>query len=270
MPIKDLLVHLDLGERTAARLEMAVAIAQRRQAKLTGLFGQRAAAHVVGVVANWPSEEYARAAAASEAAFERASAGLAQSAWLDVNRGSDAALVSRITTLARYADLVLLGQHDDGLTSHVPAELAEEVISNAGRPVLMVPYAGKFSATFKRPLIAWNDSREAAHALAGALPLIEGCDEAIVLSLAARHEEAEESCAAVEAHLASHGIAAISEILVVEDAGIMDVLLNRVSDHGADLLVMGAHSQVGFPFLSRGAGTRHILRSMTVPVLMAN
>jgi nucleotide-binding universal stress UspA family protein len=106
--------------------------------------------------------------------------------------------------------------------------------------------------------------------LAGALPLIEGCDEAIVLSLAARHEEAQESCAAVEAHLATHGIAAISEILVVEDAGIMDVLLNRVSDHGADLLVMGAHSQVGFPFLSRGAGTRHILRSMTVPVLMAN
>ena len=83
MPIKDLLVHLDLGERTAARLDMAVAIAQRRQAKLTGLFGQRAAAHVVGVVANWPSEEYARAAAASKAAFERASAGLAHG-WMSI------------------------------------------------------------------------------------------------------------------------------------------------------------------------------------------
>jgi nucleotide-binding universal stress UspA family protein len=50
----------------------------------------------------------------------------------------------------------------------------------------------------------------------------------------------------------------------------MDMLLNRVADHGADLLVMGAHGKVGFPIASRGTGTLHILRSTTVPVLMAN
>jgi nucleotide-binding universal stress UspA family protein len=50
----------------------------------------------------------------------------------------------------------------------------------------------------------------------------------------------------------------------------MDMLLNRVTDRGADLLVMGAHGHIGFPFVSRGAGTRYILRHMTVPVVLAN
>jgi nucleotide-binding universal stress UspA family protein len=57
---------------------------------------------------------------------------------------------------------------------------------------------------------------------------------------------------------------------MVEDVGIMDMLLNRVTDRGADLLVMGAHGQIGFPFVSRGAGTRHVLRCMTVPVLLSS
>lgn len=52
--------------------------------------------------------------------------------------------------------------------------------------------------------------------------------------------------------------------------GFLDMLLNRVTDRGADLLVMGAHGQIGPPFISRGTGTRYILKHMTVPALMSN
>jgi nucleotide-binding universal stress UspA family protein len=270
MPLKNIMVHLDQGARTAARLELAVALARRHQARLLGVFGRRAQPQQVGVVANWPSADYVETAAASKAAFAQASAGLAKAEWEDLNRGGDAALLGLITERARYADLVVVGQHDDSQPALVPPELPEDVAVNCGRPVLVVPYLGTYAAEFKRPLIAWNDSREAAHALNDALPLMQGCDEAIVLSLSTRVERAETSCQAVAAHLACHGIAASTDVLVVEDIGIMDMLLNRVSDHGADLLVMGAHGQIGFPFVSRGAGTRHIMRSMTVPVLMSN
>ena len=58
--------------------------------------------------------------------------------------------------------------------------------------------------------------------------------------------------------------------MVIEDVGIMDMLLNNACDQGSDLLVMGANSHMGFPFLSRGAGTRHILRTMVLPVLMSS
>jgi nucleotide-binding universal stress UspA family protein len=265
-----MIVHLDQGVRVAARLDIAAAIARLHGARLLGLFGQRARPEQVGIVASWPPEDYVRAAAASKALFETATADLAHAEWEDVNRGGDAALLDRITDFARYADLIVLGQQDERAHGQVPFELAEEVVVNSGRPVLIVPYVGEYAPVFRRPLIAWNDSREAAHALNDALPLIEGCDEAVVLSLDTRYEQAEASCRAVAHQLACHGIAASTEVLVVDDVGIMDMLLNRVADRGADLLVMGAHDQIAFPFVSRGSGTRHILRSMTVPVLMSN
>ena len=75
---------------------------------------------------------------------------------------------------------------------------------------------------------------------------------------------------ALSRHLACHGIKSNTDILMINDIGIMDMLLNRITDRDADLLVMGAHGQIGFPYVSRGAGTRHILRHMTVPVLMSH
>jgi nucleotide-binding universal stress UspA family protein len=92
----------------------------------------------------------------------------------------------------------------------------------------------------------------------------------MVLSFAAQREAGELSCIEVTRQLATHGIRAKAEVMLVEDFGIMDMLLNRVTDRGADLLVMGAHGHIGYPFISRGAGTRYILRHMTVPVLMSN
>ncbi|MDK9704148.1 MAG: universal stress protein [Sulfuritalea sp.] len=270
MPLKNLLVHLDQDQRTAARLALAVSLAREHQARLTGVFGQLAQAQQVGLVATWPSQEYVTARDASKAAFEQATAGLAHAEWRDVNRGSETEVLRRVTDLARHADLVVLGQHDDRTRGHVPEEFVSEVILHCGRPVLVVPYIGHFPEVGKHPLIAWNDAREAAHALNDALPLIEGCREAVILSFAARPEEGQASCDEAARHLAAHGIKAKTEVLVVEDFGIMDMLLNRVTDRDADLLVMGAHGHIGFPFVNRGAGTRYILRHMTVPVLMSN
>jgi nucleotide-binding universal stress UspA family protein len=270
MSIKNMMVHLDQGERTVARLQLAVSLARRHQARLVGVFGQLAEAHQVGVVASWPSPSYIEAAQAAKAKFEQAAVGLAQAEWHDINRGSDHELFRHITDLARFMDLVVMGQHDYRLKADVPAELVEEVVLNSGRPVLVVPFVGRYADVGKRPLIAWNDAREAAHAVNDSLPLIEGCDEATVISFSARRDDATASCAEVARHLACHGIKAKTEVMVVDSVGIMDMLLNRVSDLAADLLIMGAHGAIGFPFVSRGAGTRFILQHMTVPVLMSN
>ena len=270
MSLKNLMVHLDQGERTADRINLAVSLARRHQARLLGVFGQRGQAQQVGVVAAWPSQAYAEARDASKALFENLTAGLPAAEWHDINRGSDAEVVRNVINLARHADLVILGQHDERVKAHAPEELVMEVILDSGRPVLIVPYAGNFTEVGRHPLIAWNDAREAAHALNDALPLIQDCDEAMVLSFAPRREEGESSCNEVARHLLTHGVKARSEVMLVQDFGIMDMLLNRVTDRGADLLIMGAHGHIGFPFVSRGGGTRYILRHMTVPVLMAN
>ena len=269
MALKDLMVHLDQGERTAARLALAVSLARQHQARLLGVFAQRGEALRVGVVARWPDEQYAAAAEASKRMFAQATEGLAQAEWRDVNRGSDAEIRRHLTALAHHVDLLLLGQHDEDAKAYNSAELAEDLVESAGRPVLILPYAGNFPALGKRPLIAWSEAREAARALNDALPLIEACDEAFVLSFATQREEAEASCADVARHLASHGIKAKTEVLPTEGLGIMDMLLNRVADREADMLIMGGHGHPSLAHLGRGAGTRHIYRHMTVPVLMS-
>jgi nucleotide-binding universal stress UspA family protein len=270
MSVKNLMVHLDPGKQTPARLKLAVALARKHAARLVGVFGQRAEPKRVGVVATWPSPEYVKAAKASKAAFEKTTADLADAEWRDINRGSDAELLRQITDSARYCDLMILGQHEEDVKNHVPHELPEEVVIHSGRPILVVPYAGNFRELGQRPLIAWNSSREAAHALNDALPLIEDCKEVTVVSLDTRREGAEAACSEVARHLACHGIKSKTDVLMVDSVGIMDMLLNRVADLRADLLVMGANSQIGFPFVSGGAGTRHILQHMTVPVLMSS
>lgn len=268
--LKDLLVHLDQGERSAVRLAIAVSLARTHQARLVGVFGQRGEPERVGVVATWPSEAYAAAAQASKAAFEAATSGLPQAQWHDINRGSDAEVLRLIADMARYVDLVVLGQYEELGENFVPQELAEEVILNSGRPALIIPYAGDFPEIARFPMIAWNGSRESAHAVNDALALIEDCEEAKIVSVDAHFEQANACCGSLAEHLACHGIRSRTEVLVVEDVGIMDMLLSRVSDLGADMLVMGAHGSIGLPFVGRGTGTQHILRHMVVPVLMSN
>jgi len=271
MTLKNLMVHLDQGQRTAHRLELAAALARRHEARLVGVFGQLAQAQQVGVVATWPPESYVEAAEASRALFEKSAAGLAHAEWRDINRGSDAEVIRLVTQIARYFDLAVLGQYDDRGKAYEPAELVHEVVLNCGRPVLILPYIWNFAPIGKRPLIAWNDTREASRALNDSLALIADCTEALVLSLAPNREDAEASCAEAVRHLGCHGIEATSEVFVLaeeEGVGAMDMLLNRASDRTADLLIMGAHS--GSPFSARGSGTRHILRHMTVPVLMSS
>lgn len=270
MSLKNLMVHLDQGKRTASRLELAASLARQHQARLVGVFGQLAPSQSVGTVSIWPTPAYAEAAAASKAAFEKATVGIEHAEWRDINRGSETEVLRHITDLARHTDLIIMGQHDEHAKSYVSADLVEEVVLNSGRPVLILPYVGTFHEIGKRPLIAWSNAREAARALNDALPLIDGSATATVMSFSATSEEARKSSDEVVRHLACHGIKAISETMLVVDIGIMDTLLNNAADLGSDLLVMGAHGHVGLPFISRGAGTRYILKHMTVPVLMSN
>lgn len=274
MSLKNIMVHLDQGPRTALRLQLAADLAREHGARLVGVFAQRGQPHQVGVVAEWPSPEYAAAAADSQAQFGQATAGLAKAEWQDLNRGSDAEVLRLLTEKARCFDLVLLGQHDDANT-HVPAELAEHVVLNSGRPALVLPFIGEFHDIFAHPLIAWHNAPEAARAVNDALPLLAGSKEALVITVSESFDRGDDPAAPLLTHLASHGIPARSEHVVPDpqEVGLMDALLNAVTDEGATLLVMGAQAPGSLPFApfsSRGGGTRYVFEHMTVPVLLSH
>lgn len=270
MPLKNILVHLDHHDRCAVRLELAVSLAKRFDAHLVGLFAELGQPHKVGVVATWPSDAYREAAAASEAAFTAATSGLKSAKWRDANRGAPQEVTHAIIEAVRNSDLSVLGQDTGDAQASVPCGMAEQVVLHSGRPVLVIPYAGSFNDIGQRPLIAWNHGREAARALNDALPLIKNCNNAVIVSFSARPDDEKAAARDVVAHLGHHGVKAAVEVLSPEGIGVMDLLLNRVTDVGADLLVMGAHGHLGFPYLHRGGGTRHILAHMTVPVLLSH
>ena len=71
-------------------------------------------------------------------------------------------------------------------------------------------------------------------------------------------------------HLARHGVKAQIERTVSAGMPVGEVLLSRVADLGADLIVMGAYGHSRAREVLLGGATRSVLRSMTVPVLMSH
>jgi nucleotide-binding universal stress UspA family protein len=269
MILGNILVHVDSTPRTAARLSLAVRIAERAGARLIGVFAEQADAHLVGTVPTWPSPHYAAAAQSGREAFEAAVAPLGgRASFIDLNRGSDHEILHRFVEVARLFDLVVLGQTQDAVP--VPAKLPEHAIVDGGRPVLVVPYVGTYADVGHRPLFAWRSSRGAARAVSDAVPLLaKGC-EGLIVEVARRNEQRDEFADLLVDNLKTHGVAARYQHFVVDEIAVMDTLLSAVSDHAADLLAIGAFDQGTHALFGHGAGTRHILAHMTTPVLFSH
>jgi len=269
MNIANILVHLDSKPRTAARVTLSLRIAERAQARLTGLFAEKADAHQVGTVATWPGARYTAAMETARAAFAAATAPLKdRAAFIDLNRGSDHEITHRFTAIARAFDLIVLGQTEDDVP--VPAKLPDEVITECGRPVLVVPYVGTYDDVGHRPLIAWHSSRGAARALSDALPLMTAGCEALVVEVARKNDPRYEFADLLIANLARHKVTARYQHSVVEEISVADTLLSAISDHSADLMAIGAFDSGVHAMLGHGGGTRNVLAHMTAPVLFSH
>jgi nucleotide-binding universal stress UspA family protein len=185
-------------------------------------------------------------------------------------RVSEGAGTAPLIQHACCVDLTILGQADPGQESFKNV-LPEDVVLVSGRPALLVPAVGNFETVGQRILIAWNASREAARALCDALPLLAGAQAVTVLSIGSADViETEYQGANVTRHLARHGINATAAACAAAESGVGDALLSRAADLGADLIVMGAYGHSRIHEWLLGGVTRHVLRHMTVPVLMAH
>lgn len=268
MDLKEILVHVDSGARVSDRLGLAVALARRHGARLTGLFAESATLGA-SLVGRRDPENVARAAAETRARFDAAAAGLPSRFW-QVSADEYADLVDAAVVCARHADLAILGQRA-GDSAPVPEGLVEGVIAGCGRPVLVVPSAGRFADVGRRVVVAWTGSREATRALHDALPLLARAESVTLLSLQLPSGARGAGLPPVDVReiLAARGIQARYEPWIVADLAAVDAVLNRAADDGADLTVIGAFGLVGGPLLKGSETTRAILETMTTPVLLS-
>lgn len=277
MPFKDLLVYVDATKAGEQRVALAARLAKRCEAHLAGVHvtALLEAVHAAGY-ANFAEvyraieQSAEERAAAAKALFEAA---VAREGVAGEWRLSRIVAIAEAVVHARYADLAIVGQNDPDGDEAGPLLPPEDVFLDSGRPVLIVPYAGRFTDVGTRVLIGWNASREAARAVNDALPLLKGAATVTVLAVnpvnrATGHGE--EPGADIAVHLARHGIKVTVEKTHVSEIDASDVLLNRAADLGADLIVAGGYGRSRMRELALGGVTRDLLRRMTVPVLMSH
>jgi nucleotide-binding universal stress UspA family protein len=273
---KTIVVHLDASRQRATRLELALTLAERFDAHLVGLFGLEPA-YVPAMPEAGPVliEQIMkqrrllgeRVAAEFRDKVRKEEYG-AKSEWRATLDDGFAALELH----AKYADLVVAGQPDlDG--GGVPAWFAHRLVMSIGRPVLYVPAVGRFFDCGKRVLVPWNASREAARAVHDALPLLREAEQTEVVTF--DPEKVLLADAALPdpdlgAYLARHGAKVMLSNQPSAGVDVGSLILSRVADTGADLIVMGAYSHSRVRELVLGGATREVFRSMRVPTLMSH
>ena len=136
----------------------------------------------------------------------------------------------------------------------------------------MVPHHTKTDKIGERITIAFDDSREASRAVFDAMDLLRNAKSVRLLSVGPPPREGSNDAipgAEMAATLARRGIACEVDHVTPDGRSIGDVILGRVGDMGSDLLVMGIYGHSKLREFVFGGVTRHILRHMTVPVLVS-
>ena len=286
MAICDILVSLDSGVPSQARLRLALALATSRKARLTAVYvlpEPRSTAPLIGLGPLPPSTQAWVPAPAAGPARDPEHAEEIESEFRSELRGRgidgewyllDERNLKELVEYANTVDLTILGQQSSKARADTVGEFAPDaVVVEVGRPVLVVPFAGRFETVGRRPLIAWDGTREAARALGDALPLIEGAEAVTVIYIGTRETQLERAQPALDRvvrHLRRHAIKASDEAIRGGDVPISDLLLSRAADLGADLIVAGAYHHSPMREALLGGVSRELLRHMTVPVLMSH
>lgn len=275
MALKDLLVHVNNARSAKVVVGAAASLADRHSAHIVGLgirppldMPRYASARLPESVVEIMEAREKELLDAAEEVFNSTTAhtGLQDRSEWRIELGNPLEVLS---LHARYADLTIVAQHETGGGDGRFADLAEDVLVSSGRPLLMVPFIGAPDTIGEKVIVAWNASREASRAVADAMPILDSARE-VEIFIASGNDIGDLPGADIAAHLARHGIDVTVYETPTNNVSVGDALLNRASETGADMIVMGGYGRSRFREFVLGGVTRHMLQHMTVPVLMSH
>lgn len=278
MSYKTILVHLNDTRRAEAVLEPAVRLAARHNSHLIGLHVQ-ASVPAPPIPLPYGSDVVRSVAAAQQketdeigATFASVTAKQQFVAEWRVEKGPHVDPAEVAMDHSRAADLIVAGQTDPDWRASPLQDVAERLALGSGRPVLVVPYVGRYPEIGRNAVIAWKAGRESARAVFDALPILELADQVQILEIeeGGRRGNALAADTSIAAALSRHGIKPTMRTSVAGDISVGDEILSRIADMGADLLVMGAYGHSRMRELVFGGVTSHIARHMTVPTLLSH
>ncbi|MEO3385399.1 universal stress protein [Mesorhizobium sp. CAU 1741] len=173
---------------------------------------------------------------------------------------------------SRTADVFLglrLSDIDKTVELH---DVVEEVLFESGRHLFLVADQKDFENGFEHAVIAWNRSREAARAVAEALPYLAKSRTVTVVVIddsapsdvvAGRGDE-------LVGYLRRHGIAASVHVASGRGLDTSSSLLEAVTERKADLVVMGGYGHSRLREWLLGGVTYTLLRKSPVSLVIAH
>lgn len=274
--IKDIVIHLNGEDEDKVRIAHAARVAELFDAHITGL-QVHALPELIGITDPVDSsylqtllaESHARAQKATDELREQLKA---TSIPFDLRRLDvyPSTVGRRLAEEARTSDL-FVGTRPYG-EGRDPGYVEEAVLFRSARPCLLVPPASKPQGQYETVFVAWKNTREAARAVADALPFLQRASQVvvgIVEEQGASEQYGIEPGADIGRYLSRHGVAA--EIRVIAGwTHTPDALFNEAQKAGAQMIVMGGYGHSRFREWILGGATRHILAHATVPVLIAH
>lgn len=282
MLYRDILLHIDSYPKPTpnSAIEEAIAVAAQFGGKVTGLSvevvipirSNRLADYLIGLSAIADAEE-ARSRSASQEGLKHF---IATAKAADVFEATISARVNHfdvsehVARMARTRDLCILplvGGYDGQL------EVAQNVVFSSGRPVLIFR-AGQIGGLASGPdlvVVAWDGSRNAARALADALPILVRAKQVRILSVMNdKPDVLVQQGADAKRHLKMFGVSADLDEIDAEGRAIGAVLDRYVRQHEPDLLVMGAYGHSRAREFLLGGATEHTLSDPACPVLLSH
>lgn len=283
MSYKTILVHVDQSRHAAERARIAGTIAAYEEAHLVGVATTGVSRYIYQSGLPEAAMADMRQPLALHLNLLREHARVAldrfeEQARTMTLRSCECALIddeagAGISLRAHYSDLVVIGQVDPNERSPVVMDdFPEYVVLNSGRPVLIVPYAGRYQTVGKRALVAWDASIGATRAITNALPMLKRAD---IVEVAVFNPEDKPNAHGelpgddIALYMARHNVR-VDVIRKETHVEIGDALLSLATELGSDLLVMGGYGHSRFREILLGGVTRNMLSSMTLPVLMSN
>lgn len=278
MDYQTILVHADTSRHAASRVRLAAALARRHGAHLIGAAamgvprtvfpaGYAAPPGTLEASCFGPLDAVARRALETFEAIA-SDLGVAHSTRLILDTPDDG-----LARLARFADLVVVGQDDpDEAPAGSVVRIPDFVALNCARPVLVAPRCDPADPDMDRVLLAWDGSRDASFAMSAALPLLAQARGVTVLALGAAGRDAATAPADLAdaiAFLTRHRVAANSLVLPTGlDTG--RTLLEAARELGCGLLVMGCYGHSRLRELCLGGASRTVLADARIPVVFAH
>lgn len=272
MAIKEIVLYVGRDARYPARQEAALRLARRFEARVVGIYvlnypvvaGYMQVDLGAELIERQMAEARARAAEVRKE-FDAAMQREGLSAEWRLIEGNP---VDAMTLASRYGDITIVPQANPE-DPRPEDSLPDELVLAAGRPLLVWPYVGDYPDPGQQVMVAWNGTREAVRALHDAMDFLVAAQK-VVVSTVNSADRAHIAGADVAGFLARHGInAEVHPINAPElDAG--NAILSAAADFGSDLLVMGAYGHSRLRELALGGVTRHVLKTMTLPVLMSH